>query len=283
MFYIFVENKPNMKNIHVLQTDKPSELYINMQGILSKSNSLLLRLKSRHIYITSDEDIKEGDWFICQNGFEKKCVGTTIINNEVYLLDYLENTDRLIWCKKIILTTDQDLIKDGVQAIDDEFLEWYVKNPSYENVDLIGLRKEKGYEFLGYEIIIPKEEPTFENSIDNTMNIMSIANSMFGKKEEPKQDLPIVNGSYGCTIQTKKQEPKQETLEEAASRCAIQENKSSLYELGMKYFQLGAKWQAEQDKNRYSEEETIQLLIKFNQEIQEVEDVRIWFEQFKKK
>jgi hypothetical protein len=29
----------------------------------------------------------------------------------------------------IILTTDGDLIDDGVQAIDDEFLEWFVKNP----------------------------------------------------------------------------------------------------------------------------------------------------------
>jgi hypothetical protein len=36
---------------------------------------------------------------------------------------------------KIILTTDQDLIKDGVQAIDDEFLEWFVKNPSCEEVE----------------------------------------------------------------------------------------------------------------------------------------------------
>ena len=33
----------------------------------------------------------------------------------------------------------------------------------------------------------------------------------------------------------------------------------------------------------YSEEEAIQLLIKFNQEIREVEDVRGWFERFKKK
>jgi hypothetical protein len=30
--------------------------------------------------------------------------------------------------KKIILTTDLDLIKDGVQSIDNEFLEWFVKN-----------------------------------------------------------------------------------------------------------------------------------------------------------
>ena len=28
-------------------------------------------------------------------------------------------------CKKIILTTDTDLIADGVQAIDDNFLEWF--------------------------------------------------------------------------------------------------------------------------------------------------------------
>jgi hypothetical protein len=36
-------------------------------------------------------------------------------------------------------------------------------------------------------------------------------------------------------------------------------------------------------KRSYSEEDLIQTLIKFNQEIQEVEDVREWFEKFKKK
>jgi hypothetical protein len=40
-------------------------------------------------------------------------------------------------CKKIILTTDGDLIKDGIQVIDDdEFLEWFVKNPSCERVEV---------------------------------------------------------------------------------------------------------------------------------------------------
>ena len=41
--------------------------------------------------------------------------------------------------KKIILTTDDDIINDGVQSIDDEFLEWFcskngqvtLKNISY--------------------------------------------------------------------------------------------------------------------------------------------------------
>ena len=45
-------------------------------------------------------------------------------------------------------------------------------------------------------------------------------------------------------------------------------------------FIKGAEWQAER---MYSEGEIIQLLIKFNQEIQEVENVRDWFEENKKK
>ena len=155
-----------MKNIHILPTNKPSELYINIQGDLSKSNSLLLRPKSRNIYITSDEDIKISDYILC--------------NNEVYKWhDNIEESDR-----KIILTTDQDLIKDGVQAIPDDFLEWFVENPSCERVEVIKdeikvksngiqeLMKDEYYRqfpeelpncvFIDkYKIIIPKEEDNF--------------------------------------------------------------------------------------------------------------------------
>ena len=53
-----------------------------------------------------------------------------------------------------------------------------------------------------------------------------------------------------------------------------------LTEVAEHYFIVG--YEIGQEK-RYSEEEVIRLLIKFNQEIQEVEDVRGWFEQFKKK
>lgn len=166
-----------MKNIHVLPTKKPSKLYFNHNKGFEKYQfskepfiNGLTNTTNQRIYITSDEDIKEGDWFICQNGFEKKCVGTTIINNEVYLLDYLENTDRLIWCKKIILTTDQDLIEDGVQAIDDRFLEWFVNNPSCEEVEV-------GYGFIRLT----------EN--DNKGYWISIPNAEFNMSiEEPKQE-----------------------------------------------------------------------------------------------
>ena len=46
-----------------------------------------------------------------------------------------------------------------------------------------------------------------------------------------------------------------ETLEEFAERVAVKENRSSLFELAKKYIVLGAKWQQQQDKKVYSEED----------------------------
>jgi hypothetical protein len=50
-------------NIHILPTNKPSELYINTQ------TNLLCRVmiywdQNLKTYITNDEEIKEGDWCI---------------------------------------------------------------------------------------------------------------------------------------------------------------------------------------------------------------------------
>ena len=150
-----------MKNIHILPTDKPSRLheydYLSPMG-LSKE-PLQWRL-GRNIYITSDEKIKNEDWCITAKGNLLQMI------EEDTVLGFA-----LLGCEKIILTTDQDLIKDGVQAIDDEFLEWFVKNPSCEEVEVetyfkkIGVETDaNGYrvvDVLGknYKIIIPKEEP----------------------------------------------------------------------------------------------------------------------------
>ena len=147
-----------MKNIHVLPTDKPSRLSILNSGKLnfgaeamSSSNS-----KLQHIYITSDEEIKEGDWFF------DSIKG---VNYGIYkhVKGFINKTS-----KKIILTTDQDLIKDGVQAIDDEFLESFVKNPSCEFVEIV---KCSGYLHLSYMIIIPQEEPKQETLEEVEKNI----------------------------------------------------------------------------------------------------------------
>ena len=131
-----------MRNIFLLPTDKPSRLYefggeYHLQ-IKSQEN-----FRSQHIYITSDEEIKDRNCWVT-NGVE--------IFKPSDLPEYsLEYANR--YWEKIILTTDQDLIKDGVQAIDDEFLEWFIKNPSCEKVEV----RKIGEEWI-YNADVPKEE-----------------------------------------------------------------------------------------------------------------------------
>jgi hypothetical protein len=199
-----------MKNIHVLPTDKPSRL------IKSKINDTIVLepinvtndtrfWEYLNIYITSDEKIKEGDW----------CIGVagTVIKVSKKAFNSIQTlTVRPNW-KKIILTTDQDLINDGVQAIDDKFLEWFVKNPSCEEVGIEPLMAgfvddEPSYYENMYDIIIPKEEP------------------------------------------------KQETLEEASETAwnLYEHVEGNLYSTSFKNgFKLGAEWL--QDKKMYSEED----------------------------
>jgi len=155
-----------MKNLFLLPTDKPSELYINMQGILSKSNSLLLRLKSRHIYITNSEEIKDGEYGICLNlvreGFKSHQAVFKMDAEQRQAMEELGGQKKAE-VLKIILTTDLDLIKDGVQAIDDEFLEWFVKNPSceftewsFQNIEGTYNEKTETWKYT-YKTIVPKK------------------------------------------------------------------------------------------------------------------------------
>jgi hypothetical protein len=144
-----------MKNIHVLPTDKPSRLH-TYNGVLNLAAAEFVaptivknNLINLNIYITNDEEIKEGDWCYDEYNkvvFKNTCAGTPGAS------------------KKIILTTDQDLIKDGVQAIDDEFLEWFVKNPSCEfvkivdDVECLPMPNIHIHKHI-YKIIIPQEKP----------------------------------------------------------------------------------------------------------------------------
>jgi hypothetical protein len=187
-----------MKNIHVLPTDKPSRL-------IRHTNSFQIKLKDvdkqkrkyyrYNIYITSDEEYKVGDVVTDDTAvgyYDLDNDGCPIIKDSKHKNVY--NFSLAPHCKKIILTTDQNLIKDGVQAINDEFLEWFVKNPSCEFVkveqEMFKLVHNPNYvnhtsegdgiyltpksenlqygetliedNVIDYKIIIPKEEPKQE-------------------------------------------------------------------------------------------------------------------------
>lgn len=203
----------------------------------SKCNDGLLS-GQRHIYITSDEEIKDNTWVL------------NIVNGVIYKtysgINFNLDTEKERW-RKIILTTDQDLIKDGVQEIDDEFLKWFVKNPNCEEIEVVDVRSLGVYgSYYPYKIIIPKEES------------------------------------------------KQETLEEAAERLypttinSFTDSGFDMSETERLIFINGAKWQKEQDKKLYNEEEIINAL--HSVELRDDKDyskiyngMKKWFEQFKKK
>jgi hypothetical protein len=230
-----------MKNIHVLPTDKPSRLLKNTQY-----NSFWLRtdfldreikrgvekLQYQNIYITSDEESKEGDWcldikrnIIFQS--KRNEIGTS--KKIPIIICTYEGCYIKKDCKKIILTTDQDLIKDGVQPIDDMFLKFFIQNPSCEEIEVetwfdtshISLGIGKVYHNNPntplYKIILPKEEPKQLTDLEIAIKLEEI----------------------------EREESKQETLEEAAERLSDRDGfvDGALF---------GAKWQAER---MYSEED----------------------------
>lgn len=238
-----------MKNIHILPTDKPSilikDIWKNTFSLVENFNTNHTDFKAQHIIIISDEEIKVGDWFLSliseKPQIEKE--DASFLDKDLY--------------KKIILTTDQDLIKDGVQAIDDEFLEWFIKNPSCEKVDIIENKylicnhcdslyssfsdgthcdvcvkiSKPILKTIDYTIIIPKEEP-FKHSI----KVLTTEEVMKGRSSA----YEFIDFD------------KQETLEEAFEKWS----KTQLGYDKLDVLRFGAKWQAER---MYSEEVTNHL------------------------
>jgi uncharacterized protein YneR len=172
-----------MKNLYLIPTDKPSRLLKTMPKgnlILSKSITSGSHWENQNIYMTSNEEIKMDDWYLD----DTNSVRQSITECESYW------THRKKY-QKIILTTDQDLIKDGVQAIDDDFLEWFVRNPSCEwvkvrkNPKVHFIVKGKGVKGFnqGYKIIIPKEEPKQETLEEAAENKFGKVNPTLGKSD----------------------------------------------------------------------------------------------------
>jgi len=223
-----------MKNIHILPTDKPSRLWKNnlLQGKLELSKNVLPFNTSQHIYITSDEIIKKGDWCIEFTPNNEK-ITELFKCNEEQVLNISTGTDYKY--KKVILTTHPDLIKDGVQEIDDEFLEWFVKNPSCEKVDVkynyvcSNCNEDKNnpkYKtchgnyrtHILFKIIIPKEEKKQVISVrlENSLKQFNLTLEEALNIEQSK--LKQIGFGTRSIIELQNLKPKQETLEEAAER-----------------------------------------------------------------
>jgi hypothetical protein len=284
-----------MKNIHLITTDKPSRLH-EFGDIWFSHKEPKECFRNYNIFITSDEEIKEGDitiygksLFLVENILHRsgpfRHLNPEIKIQGRFLPDMtIGKFDSLTPLKKIILTTDQSL--NGIQAIDDNFLEWFVKNPSCERVKVRKnpkvhfIEKGKGVKGFnqGYKIIIPQEKP----------------------KQEALEEFIKAQPYYGyCTTEYK------EGIEAGAK---WQEERMGLIEIELRHTKtlLASCEKALEDRDKqaersYSEEDMIEFaewianskLHGYSKQLYEAmiiykvkttkDLLKVWFEQFKKK
>lgn len=146
-----------MKNIFLLPTPDETRIAVKSDGLLFLTNHPYPnspKFANHHIYITKNEDIKEGveQWYLDK------------VLNEPY------NSGGAQYSSKqdvIVLTDDKKLIADGVQPIPDDFLEWFVNNQTCESVEVeiteISCIIPNFGDVDKYKIILPKEEPKIDD------------------------------------------------------------------------------------------------------------------------
>jgi len=291
-----------MKNIHVLPTDKPSKIALSFKKLFFNSKPLSSILyKNQNICITSD------DKFVCD---EYVTDGIEVIRASSKLVNAQGLVDRRDW-KKIVLTTDTKLIEDGVQPIDDEFLKWFVNNPSCEKVEIYrsGNHYDGAMEFYEpsfYKIIIPKknfycgDEVDYDDKcLEQCENCNDCTGVDYGYLPKEESYTHIQQKSLELSKEFVEnnnleelmsgfdnlQEPRQETLlkatelffrKKAAKNCTL-----------YKAAKFGTKWQQERS---YSEEDFKLFARQYFREIKMDKSNLLWedladkcLEQFKKK
>ena len=114
------------RNLWVIPTDKPSRLVKIYNDVNRETFTLKLDVEVNdsfkeyvNVYVTSDEEIKNGDWCIEFTPNNEK-ITELFKCNEEQVLNISTGTDYKY--KKVILTTDQDLIDDGIEQLSEDKL-----------------------------------------------------------------------------------------------------------------------------------------------------------------
>ena len=119
------------------------KFFVSPSYQLSKSiNSIV---SGYNMYITSDVKFKINEWITD---------GIGVIKSTPKLVDAQGLVNRRDW-KKIILTTDRTLIKEGVSDLfftNTKFVEWFVEHPDTEWVNVIPLMSNNGRALFGYDV-----------------------------------------------------------------------------------------------------------------------------------
>lgn len=158
----------------------------------------------QHLYIISDEEIKEGDWFI-QTTYQGvfKCLKKD--NNYIYFNN--NSYEPIDYCKKIIATTDLNLssIPKGdtftklIPEPSQSFIEKYVEEYNKGNVITDVMVEYEEYTETSYSLGIDVSIPLIKlkiNHKDNTITIKKVKDC-WNKKDE---DLRIAFEKFACDV-----------------------------------------------------------------------------------
>ena len=194
------------KNIHIIYTTSASRLHDTFNSLRLESG-YDFSPRNLNVYVTkNDEDIHDGDFIITAKG---------VLVHVTYLL-----SPDLEGAAKVVLTSDPALTREGVQLADDDFLQWFVKNPSCEVVEVDKV-KIINYSFPRdvynkYKIIIPSEEPKKETleeyflgkikevlQFDNDAQAIRFMEKYFEAKKEQEgfhTDKDIINALHSVEL-----------------------------------------------------------------------------------
>jgi hypothetical protein len=123
-----------MKNIFLIPTPKESRLWrdldsnkLRFDNISTPNSNECTKCSNEYMYITTDSKFVRDEYIT--DGIE-------VIKATPKLVNAQGLVDRRDW-KKIIITTDPELIEDGIHPIGEEFLKWFVENPTCIKVEVV--------------------------------------------------------------------------------------------------------------------------------------------------
>ena len=164
------------KQIIMLPSEKPSQIIMTGGKLFiysaERPKSSIVDNSTQHLYILSDEEIKDGDWYY---------------SIEFKVILQSESTSIEGAVQKIIATTDPDLLstgdkaiidytfKDGIFEIPQHIIEVYVKNP-FDEVEV---------EYWNKSMAWMKHEPNHYPKLnpDGTLYVSLVEEKMYSRKE----------------------------------------------------------------------------------------------------
>jgi hypothetical protein len=223
------------KNIWLRPTEQPSDLLLCIkdytehigtpaEGSDKKGNLRLGFGKSanrgfyqpQYVYVTSNENPRDGDW--CLDIYTKAIfkIGPWLSKGQTTLLNAT---------RKIALTTEPDLIKEGVQPIEEGFLKWLEKNPKHKEIEVAYVYCKEGVGKVisnmrrgksdSYLIILPNEEPKCKTVKEPCVQCDGTGETVFSGTYTTQRTCDVCNGKKYWNIRVLIEDTKTGSVTEA--------------------------------------------------------------------